>query len=118
MNRGTHSIIGIGTASVGCFVWHRVSGEEMDIWDFLLTLLGGYVGSILPDRLEPAVSPNHRDFAHSVTGGSSLVYLAIKVVTDTDVNPRIKWLCRGFMFGYASHLVSDATTPKGLSFIG
>jgi len=116
MTRRTHNIIGIGTASIGCLIWHKLSGEKLDIWDFLLILLGGYVGSILPDRLEPPVNPNHRGFAHSVAGGSGLVYLTTKVVTDTDVHSKIKWLCRGFMLGYASHLVSDSTTPKGLGF--
>ena len=116
MNKGTHSIIGIGTASIGCFVWHKVSSEKMDVWDFLLTLVGGYLGSILPDRLEPPVSPNHRGFAHSISGGCSLVYLTTKISADINIHPRIKWLCRAFMLGYASHLISDSTTPKGLGF--
>lgn len=38
---------------------------------------GGYVGAIAPDFIEPATSPNHRQFAHSRLAGFSIASLTI-----------------------------------------
>jgi len=37
--------------------------------------LGGYVGGLLPDVLEPAISSWHRDVAHSCAAGGGIVAL-------------------------------------------
>lgn len=38
-------------------------------------IAGGYIGGRLPDIIEPATSPRHRDTAHSVTAGYGIIKL-------------------------------------------
>ena len=82
--------------------------------------LGAFCGS-LPDLLEPAIHPNHRQFFHSVAfgllvaGGMGQVY---------RWKPDEPWqrVLRGAVLiaggAYLVHLLMDATTPKSLPLIG
>jgi inner membrane protein len=107
-------------------------------------LLGGWVGGILPDLLEPAIHSHHRDIAHSVTAGGLLGLARItawetscrenanRCVAQTpdgsakDPQAELKaflWhvaagLAIGLVVGYASHLALDAVTPRGIPLIG
>jgi hypothetical protein len=110
--------------------------------------VGGYVGALLPDILEPAVSSWHRSTCHSW----AVVGIAVQTVPDEirrwqeycraqaahherqrdtsqDSVARtwhgacaMFWLlaagfAAGLAAGYASHLVLDATTARGLPLI-
>jgi membrane-bound metal-dependent hydrolase YbcI (DUF457 family) len=78
-------------------------------------LVGGVVG-LVPDLIEPAVSPNHRGFFHSVGWGTALFYIThgphSRNWTDGD-RTAAQMLC----LCYLSHLVADASTPKGINLI-
>ena len=75
----------------------------------------------LPDLLEPATNPHHRQFFHSV---SFLVMLGYGLKKAYDWKPednggqllRFLILCAGA--GYISHLVLDGLTPKSLPLLG
>lgn len=108
--------------------------------------LGGHIGGVLPDVLEPAVSSHHRNIAHSVVGGGAMVLAtyvqlqahcrtsaarceqrAAALVGDPAGASRAGWeglawhflaaLLVGVAAGYASHMVMDAATPRGIPFV-
>jgi membrane-bound metal-dependent hydrolase YbcI (DUF457 family) len=51
--------------------------REQKLLDILLEAVGGgvggYFGGRLPDIIEPALWPGHRQFAHSVTAGTGII---------------------------------------------
>lgn len=75
----------------------------------------------LPDFLEPATHPNHRQFCHSAAFGAALIAGMKKLydwmpATPGEVFMRAVLLSIGF--GYLTHLGADATTAMGLPLIG
>jgi inner membrane protein len=77
--------------------------------------LGGIVG-VLPDVLEPATSPNHRQFFHSVVFGSGVFYATHGPHTD-DFDHDTRATVRMAGYAYLSHLGADALTPKGIRWV-
>lgn len=71
----------IGTAA-GALVGITAASDADDIWQKFLALIGGAIGGNLgarmPDWIEPAVHSHHRNIAHSVTAGTSIVAYAAK----------------------------------------
>jgi len=70
-NRQTHTKVGV---LAGCgFAAYR--GHEQELSNMLLEAIGGgasgYIGSRLPDIIEPALWPGHRQFVHSVAAGGA-----------------------------------------------
>lgn len=84
--------------------------------------MAGFLGSCLPDKLEPAspsTGPNHRGAVHSVSflalTGEVARYLASLEIKSEF----LRWLvdlAAAFCAGVGSHLVADQFTPRGLSF--
>jgi membrane-bound metal-dependent hydrolase YbcI (DUF457 family) len=123
-NRAKHLAIG-GVASALCELLYQYSqsksanildffSKELDLGNVLAASAGGLIGSLAPDLLEPAYNPNHRQFFHSWATfggvGAAGSYL-------TGNTPQAAF-ARGGVVGYASHLLADARTPKGLPLIG
>lgn len=79
------------------------------------------IASGLPDALEPASSPHHRQFCHSaafaalVTTGMKELY---HWVPATPGEAFIRDVLLSIGFGYIMHLGADATTAMGLPFLG
>lgn len=46
---------------------------EQFIIETLGGIAGGYIGGRLPDIIEPATSPRHRDSAHSIAAGGGII---------------------------------------------
>ena len=75
----------------------------------------------LPDLLEPALHPNHRQFFHSFT---MLAAVGVGMVKAYKWEPETTFekLVRGLIVlggvAYASHLLADGLTPKGLPIVG
>jgi len=132
---------------VGTLAAVLAAGDHRGMASALGGAIGGWVGGMAPDVLEPATSGHHRDFAHSVAGGAlflnpSLFALATQwrekgealenaaSAMDDAVPERENLLFRafalhfaagalvGFLAGYVSHLVLDATTPRGIPLLG
>jgi hypothetical protein len=98
------------------------TGEQQEIdWGKIIghSLLGYAAGAaigVLPDLLEPATDPNHRNFFHSLTAASLLSYGLYKThESNLDLDAK-----RGISYaiaGYVSHLALDLETPKSLPLI-
>ena len=70
-------------------------------------ILGG-VCSMLPDLLEPAKNPHHRELFHSLLALGLTAGVLVK-----SKNPLFKTAAAG----YVSHLIADSLTPMGLPLI-
>ena len=82
-------------------------------------LAGGMTN--LPDLIEPAVHPNHRQFFHSVAFAGILGWGTYKVFEwepEHPVDKAIRFLLLIGAAGYLIHLALDACSPKSLPLIG
>lgn len=117
-NGKTHLLVG---ASVGATV-AMLDNKKHPISHNLISAstLRAVMGK-LPDLIEPASNPNHRQFFHSITTFTLLSTALIKTYKWSPETP-LETLIRGAILisgtAYLSHLVFDAITPKGLPFIG
>lgn len=143
-NRKTHVMAGIvfGTAAAG-YQARSLASENL-LPELAGGCLGGILGGIAPDILEPAVHSWHRSVAHSGAGGFSSAALIqkcaswqqrcrleaqhhaqLKLVSQDDwirfwhaVMTFLWALLSGFIVGvpagYISHLVLDSTSPRGI----
>jgi len=83
------------------------------------SLAGGGIGAfcgVLPDIIEPASSPNHRKFFHSVTAASAIGYGMYKA-NKSNLSENDKELINLAGFSYLSHLVLDSETEFGLPLV-
>ena len=71
----THKLVGAGSGAV--YAAYRAKEQRVPNWwtEVAGGALGGYVGGLLPDVLEPAISSWHRDVAHSCAAGGGIVAL-------------------------------------------
>lgn len=87
----------------------------------LLAIGVSTVFSKLPDWIEPATNPHHRQFFHSISFLAMLGYGLKKTYNWKPENKssqilRFLTLCAGA--GYISHLLLDASTPRSLPILG
>jgi inner membrane protein len=88
------------------------------------TLAGGAAGhalGLLPDLLEPATSPNHRQFFHSIVFGAAIIAVSHKLYQwqpESDGDKLLRWLGLAASAAYLVHLTLDATTKKSLPLLG
>jgi inner membrane protein len=87
-------------------------------------VVGGLAASFftnLPDLLEPATSPNHRQFFHSVLFAALLgagLYQLHNWKPEEPAEKFWKAVAMIAISGYLAHLALDATTAKSLPLIG
>ncbi len=106
------AVVGLGVYTI----WKLVRDEEFKLSGAFSSLLVGAFFGLLPDLLEPALHPNHRSIFHSVIalgGAGCLGYKVIKSPLDSESKSYVLTALASF----ASHLVLDSTTPKGLPFL-
>lgn len=113
----------------------------------IFAAIGGVIGGIAPDFLEPATCPTHRKAFHSLAAGGGLIVawaselrancyaraadcdhrasVAVEGSDDRRANQLKAFFWRalaaliiGFLAGYASHLALDAGTRRGLPLLG
>lgn len=72
---------------------------------------------IAPDIIEPATNPNHRGFFHSIAMLRLLAYARDKTWQAQNLVEEQKHLISTLLDAYASHLLSDSTTQKGLPLL-
>jgi hypothetical protein len=77
----------------------------------------GYVGGIMPDVLEPADHPGHRDICHSAVAGTLVLVGAKKLNDNPNVSAQVKTLVNTAAAGYLVHLWADGQTPAGIPLI-
>lgn len=108
--------IAVGVASI----FHDVKEGELTERP-LLDALAAHIAGTLPDILEPACHPNHRQFFHSyamlLAVGYGL-YRTYQWQPETDGKKLLKW---AFLIGggsYGVHLLMDSCTRKSLPLFG
>ena len=113
----THKFVG-GLTGLGVVIGEQDKEQPINP---LLAIGTGAAFAKLPDILEPATNPHHRQFCHSLVVLTIIGY-GVKKVYDWKPEDRAGefWravaLCAGV--GYISHLVLDASTPRSLPVIG
>ena len=114
----THMFIGAGVVSLAALADDNPYPLTHSL---LFTPILGCVGGKLPDLLELAIHPNHRQFFHSVTV-MILVTIGLGKIYRWQPEEPLEKLIRGLVLlggvGYLSHLLCDSTTPKDLPFVG
>ncbi|MCK4642525.1 metal-dependent hydrolase [bacterium] len=121
MNRREHLQLGLiaGFGGAAVYIGNKlINDEDVALKDFgnaLLFIVTAYIGSALPDILEPAKNPHHRKFFHSLTCSGALGGMSLKI--SNIKNESIKMALYGLGAGYATHLISDSTTPRSLPLI-
>jgi len=117
-NAKTHLIIGgLTGAAVNIHLQlNRLDADESATFDWgelLVCAVASGAAALLPDILEPATSPSHRKFCHSLAMAGLVAYAITgehtKKCTAKDV-----LLLTMLGLGYLSHLACDATTPKSI----
>lgn len=120
-NSKTHLIIGAATgAAVNAYLqFNRLKADNAARFDWAEIVVCSAVAgaaALLPDLLEPATTPNHRKFFHSVAM-AALVTHAITGNHTKKCTAAELLLLTVVGMGYLSHLAADATTPKCISLI-
>ena len=115
MANSTGHMIAGGVTGAVVLVHHRRSEKKrVELSEFLIAVLVGILFGLLADKLEPASSPNHRAFFHSLLffgfAAWQLYRLCCAEETSSDQQLALKLIGAA----YASHLLLDAVTPKGL----
>ncbi len=90
-----------GSIAGGALALHRTYGRssEDSFPEIVGGTLGGLLGGMMPDELDPPISPNHRALAHSA--GVALLAL-----------PRLEGLLSGWE-GHLRHLADEVRACRG-----
>jgi inner membrane protein len=119
-NRTVHAMgaaIGVGVIHIA---HERSKVEKATGFPLVSAGLAGCLGSI-PDMLEPATNPNHRQFCHSVLAGVFVIWSLKKIYDWQPATPAqefLRYLSLIAGGAYTIHLVQDALTKKSLPLIG
>lgn len=139
-NRQEHTAVGAFAGALVAFL----RSDAQDPWERLIEVaggaLGGAFGGRLPDILDPPTSPGHRSVAHALVSAAAVGSFVVprlpgasaptprameRHVVQRDAAPSsnlgqrfLSGLAVGGTVGYASHLLMDATPPRGLPLLG
>ena len=112
-----HGILG-ALISLAAYVSYKTKkNTPVTIYGVLGSLLLGGLAGVLPDILEPANNPSHRSFFHSISLLVMLAYGNQKVWKSQNLTDEQKLVVSLLSSAYASHLLSDSSTPKSIPFI-
>ena len=104
-------------AMVAC---HESQSGQVSARPFVAAGLAGILGT-LPDILEPALHPNHRQFFHSIVIAISIGEAMRRLYQWQPEPPSEKILRSLLLIGggaYLTHLAMDALTSKSLPLVG
>lgn len=111
----------VAGAGIGIAIAYKESENGVStVWPIAGGGLGAVFGT-LPDILEPASHPNHRQFFHGLVFAGALGYTGYKLY---KWRPEESWQEVMRMVGliaisaYLIHLAMDATTPKSVPVVG
>ena len=116
-----HLVAGLAVGAIvnGLIQWLEClddSAKRFDWGELIVCSAAGGAAALLPDILEPADSPNHRKFFHSVTAAGLVVYGMSGRHTD-DCSESARKILTVLGMGYLSHLALDCTTPRAIDLI-
>lgn len=111
----------VAGAVIGIAIGYQESQTgESSAWPFVGGGLGALLGT-LPDLLEPADHPNHRQFFHSLLFAAIIGYLGYKLYKWKPEEPWqevVRMVGLVAIGAYLIHLAMDAVTPKSLPAVG
>ncbi len=118
-NGPTHQLV--AALTIGGVLVHNENqyGEKT-----LKPLAGAAVAAVvtnLPDILEPALHPHHRQFFHSIAFASVLgrgIYELHQWKPDEDWEKAVRFLALVSGYAYLVHLAIDAFSARSLPLIG
>jgi membrane-bound metal-dependent hydrolase YbcI (DUF457 family) len=120
MRAAAHAAIsGVSAFAIVSLIRHQNPAARLPHPGF--AALVAVLASRLPDVLEPANNPHHRQFCHSaafaglVTSGMTKLY---DWVPATPGEALMRDVLLSVGFGYMVHLCADATTAMGLPLVG
>ncbi|MGE0673262.1 MAG: metal-dependent hydrolase [Methylibium sp.] len=119
MNGPTHRVVA-GTA-VGLFLSDRETKAGVQTFKPVLNGAAAALFTNLPDILEPATSPNHRAFFHSLAFATLLgIGLHRLHSWQAETDAERFWKSVGMVAGsaYLIHLALDFTTRRSLPLLG
>lgn len=127
-NKNEHDLAGFFSGALAALVTSQAKTPGDAIQDMLAGAVGGWLGSRIPDALEPATHPGHRSLVHGVTANGIAAYYGAGPllrwrINTTDVRAQrsgarlTSAFALGAATGHASHLLIDATSPRGLPWV-
>lgn len=112
-NFEAHAIAGTSVA----FTWDQLRVEQNGEKYLLGIVIGGFVGGIAPEKLEPPIDPNHRGIFHSAGSGIGITWLNNLLANEIKNNEFWKGFLEGIAIGFICHLLMDSSTPEGIRLI-
>ena len=118
-NGVTHRITAAVTVGAACVHAERNQQEKT-----LMPIAGAGLATVLtnlPDVIEPALHPNHRQFFHSFLFAGTVAwagYQAYKWVPETPFEEALRFVLMVGAGAYLVHLALDARTAKSLPLVG
>ncbi len=97
------------------------AGRQVDVIEALVSTLIAHGVASLPDLLEPATSPNHRQLFHSwlALGGATYLLRCLHRWQPEEPFERIvRTVGKAACVAYVAHLALDALTPRSLPMVG
>jgi hypothetical protein len=109
-----HAVVGAIIGGGGYLAYKLLKQEPLDPIEAIMSLVGGAIAGLAPDLIEPPTGPNHRSFFHSPAILALIADGNRRALNSERLNESQKLMLCLFSAAYASHLVTDGTTPKGL----
>lgn len=113
----TRSALMVGGAHAA-HEWHR--DQRITAAPVVSGSFAALLGS-LPDWIEPATNPHHRQFFHSLVFGAAVAYAGYRMYqwqTETPLQELLRWAGMIVSGAYVAHLICDAGTPRSLPLLG
>jgi len=109
-----------GVLVLGLYIANKklIKKEALTLEGVIGSLAVGAIAGALPDLIEPASNPNHRQFFHSIGFGVLLLLVRANLYKSNALDERYRTYFDWIMVAYGSHLFCDIQTPKGLPIIG
>lgn len=119
MNAGAHQL----GAALTAYLTHSHSESKNGVstWKPLASAAAAAGLGSLPDLLEPAIHPNHRQFFHSLVVAGLIGYGTYKVYKWQPEDPGyqlLRWALLIAGGAYLTHLMMDGFTAKSLPLVG
>lgn len=118
-NGTTHRIC--AAVAVGAIWSHADNRNQQTTMRPILGAMLATGSTNLPDLIEPAIHPNHRQFFHSIAFAGILGWGALKIYNwepELPIDKAMRFVLLTCTAGYLIHLALDALTAKSLPLVG
>lgn len=119
-NASAHALGTALTAGLAHVAHELRRNQAITAAPFGTAILGSLMGS-LPDLIEPATNPHHRQFFHGLLFAAAVAYVTKQLYDREAVEPRDQLIrYAGLLIGgcYLTHLAMDFCTRRSLPLVG